>query len=351
MSVCETLIEFEADVHGVDREGKTPLHMASMRGSGVLVRLLLKHGADANVKDKKDLTPADVVKSDSGAESVFGNARKYRGSIYGPPTVNTEKTAWVHQIDEIETPPPPPPPVPSPEKSTVLTIQENEKQEDEAPPSPPTPIYHHPVRPRKHDISRFEMRKRAEKLRNQNERLLTAFTNLISSSSSTMATTITTAPKQRTSALISRSNLESRRSEVALWLKRLRMDRYINTFLLSGFVSLPLVATITKMNLKDMGIAKAHIEKVLGPAIKNLASSQAIMHERARNACDMEYNTRGDDRLVAVRESKTSSTCEYIYVRENERYSPETNDWGRAYPKMSNLKSTDPPRWCDETGT
>ena len=154
-----------------------------MRGSGVLVRLLLKHGADANVKDKKDLTPADVVKSDSGAESVFGNTRKYRGSIYGPPTVNTEKTAWVHQIDEIETPPPPPPPVPSPEKSIVLTVQENEKQEDEAPPSPPTPIYHHPVRPRKHDISRFEMRKRAEKLRNQNQRLLTAFTNLISSSS------------------------------------------------------------------------------------------------------------------------------------------------------------------------
>ena len=86
VSVCETLIEFKADVHSVDREGKTPLHMASMRGSGVLVRLLLKHGADANAKDKKDLTPADVVKSDSGAESVFGNTRKYRGSIYGPPT-------------------------------------------------------------------------------------------------------------------------------------------------------------------------------------------------------------------------------------------------------------------------
>ena len=232
---------------------------------------------------------------------ILGNIEETRG----PPTVNTEKTAWVHQIDEIETPPPPPP-VPSPEKSTLLTIQENEKQEDEAPPSPPTPIYHHPVRPRKHDISRFEMRKRAEKLRNQNQRLLTAFTDLISSSSK--ATTTTTPPKQRTSALISRSNLESRRSEVALWLKRLRMDRYINTFLLSGFVSLPLVATVTKTNLKDMGVAKAHIEKVLGPAIKNLASSQAIMHERARNACDMEYNTRGDDRLVAVRESKTSAT-------------------------------------------
>ena len=69
VSVCETLIEFKADVPR-NREGKRLVAYGFDEGSGVLVRLLLKHGADANAKDK-DLTPADVVKSDSGAESVL----------------------------------------------------------------------------------------------------------------------------------------------------------------------------------------------------------------------------------------------------------------------------------------
>jgi len=362
--VCEKLLMEKADVNSRDSKGLTPLHMASMRGSGVLVRLFLKHGANSEARDMENRTPADVVKSESDAANVLG--RRYRGSLYGPPTTSTKNNAWVHQIKELtvddddddgddvtSTPPPPPQSPQSPQNTSSSRIQEQqqEQQQKEEPPTPPpiTP-YHHPVKPRRHELSRIEMRRKAQKLRDQNNRLVTAFTNLITTQPSYSPSS--SSPKRiMTSELISQSSLESKRSEVALWLKRLRMDRYINTFLLSGFVSLPLVATITNSNLKDMGIAKAHIEKVLVPAIRDLSSSQAIMHERARNACDMEYTTARATNLI-VKESKTSmsSSTKYIYVRENERYSPETHDWGRAYPKHTNLNSTDPPRWCDETG-
>jgi hypothetical protein len=37
--------------------GVTPLHMAVQSGSGKIVRLLLKHGADCNARDSQDMTP------------------------------------------------------------------------------------------------------------------------------------------------------------------------------------------------------------------------------------------------------------------------------------------------------
>jgi ankyrin repeat protein len=57
-------------VDAVDNTGRTPLHLASQCGHLEVVRLLIKHGADANTKNWSQMTPLHLASSSGIPESV-----------------------------------------------------------------------------------------------------------------------------------------------------------------------------------------------------------------------------------------------------------------------------------------
>jgi len=64
VSGLTTLLEQcpETDLDAVDEYGYTPLHLACDRGNIDMVRLLLKKGADHNLKDPDNLSPIELAK-------------------------------------------------------------------------------------------------------------------------------------------------------------------------------------------------------------------------------------------------------------------------------------------------
>jgi 26S proteasome non-ATPase regulatory subunit 10 len=72
------LLERGAAIDARDNDGKTSLHVAVELGKIEVARLLLKHGADVNVRDKIGRTPSqcttqrDILEllSEYGSESV-----------------------------------------------------------------------------------------------------------------------------------------------------------------------------------------------------------------------------------------------------------------------------------------
>jgi len=52
-----------ANIHATDNDGSTPLHFAAEYGNLEVVKLLLKRGADKNLKDKYGNTPLESAKS------------------------------------------------------------------------------------------------------------------------------------------------------------------------------------------------------------------------------------------------------------------------------------------------
>ena len=54
---------YGADVHKASNRNRTPLHAASYEGHIDVARLLLAHGADADVKDEDGDTPVADAKS------------------------------------------------------------------------------------------------------------------------------------------------------------------------------------------------------------------------------------------------------------------------------------------------
>jgi len=58
----------------------TPLHMAVQNGSGNIVRLLLKHGADCNARDSQDMTPL-IYTIIQNQESIAGILLLYGAQI------------------------------------------------------------------------------------------------------------------------------------------------------------------------------------------------------------------------------------------------------------------------------
>ena len=60
------LIEHGADVNALDGKHSTPLHLAAssqLALKGNVVRLLLSHGANVGAKDERDRTPLQIASS------------------------------------------------------------------------------------------------------------------------------------------------------------------------------------------------------------------------------------------------------------------------------------------------
>jgi len=70
VSGLTTLLEQcpEIDLDALDEFGYAPLHLACDRGNIAIVRLLLKKGADHNLKDPDDLSPIELAKEAGQSE-------------------------------------------------------------------------------------------------------------------------------------------------------------------------------------------------------------------------------------------------------------------------------------------
>jgi uncharacterized protein len=69
LEAAEALIAHGANVNAVEPSGVTPLVTAASNGDDPLVRLLLSHGADANVRASCG-TPLDVARANSHASTA-----------------------------------------------------------------------------------------------------------------------------------------------------------------------------------------------------------------------------------------------------------------------------------------
>jgi ankyrin repeat protein len=71
-AAAQVLLEHGASVHVRNKNGQTPLHLASQHGFSGMVALLLKFGADMNVQDDDNMTPLHfAVHLSSGPENGF----------------------------------------------------------------------------------------------------------------------------------------------------------------------------------------------------------------------------------------------------------------------------------------
>ncbi|NPA58483.1 MAG: ankyrin repeat domain-containing protein [Aquificae bacterium] len=59
-----------ADVNAQDDKGGTALHWAVFYGHGDIVRLLLMHGANPDIKDRNGITPVDVARINGRKEML-----------------------------------------------------------------------------------------------------------------------------------------------------------------------------------------------------------------------------------------------------------------------------------------
>ena len=59
--VCEKLLLFGADINAQDDDGNTPLHLAVRFSSKRSAKYLLKHGADATIKNKRGQLPLEAT--------------------------------------------------------------------------------------------------------------------------------------------------------------------------------------------------------------------------------------------------------------------------------------------------
>ena len=54
-------LEHDADVDARDDDHVTPLHLAARNGKHEFIPVLLSHGANVHVRDKRSQTPSDVA--------------------------------------------------------------------------------------------------------------------------------------------------------------------------------------------------------------------------------------------------------------------------------------------------
>ena len=67
--LVQLLLDYDADVEILDRNGETALHLATDRGHLQVTTLLLVHGAKRDIRNKEDKTPFELA-SREGHHSV-----------------------------------------------------------------------------------------------------------------------------------------------------------------------------------------------------------------------------------------------------------------------------------------
>ncbi|XP_057711438.1 arf-GAP with coiled-coil, ANK repeat and PH domain-containing protein 1 isoform X2 [Corythoichthys intestinalis] len=70
LAACEFLLQNGADVNQADRNGRRPLHHATILGHTGLVCLFLKRGADYNARDKNQKDPITIAVDNANADIV-----------------------------------------------------------------------------------------------------------------------------------------------------------------------------------------------------------------------------------------------------------------------------------------
>ncbi len=69
--IAEELINSGANIHIQEHNGGTPLHLhAEKPERAEVLEILLKHGANAGIRDKCELTVLDIAKNYNGEEAV-----------------------------------------------------------------------------------------------------------------------------------------------------------------------------------------------------------------------------------------------------------------------------------------
>jgi ankyrin repeat protein len=65
VSVVQALLQYGATIDALDVKGQTPLRRAVNCRQPQVVRLLVRHGADPSLADRRGVTPRDVARTDA----------------------------------------------------------------------------------------------------------------------------------------------------------------------------------------------------------------------------------------------------------------------------------------------
>lgn len=81
------LVAAGADVNALNADGETPMHLAVGRGSVSGVDALLKAGADATIRDRRNMAPGNLLPDDRSTdlEEEAAIRRLLEGIIPGYP--------------------------------------------------------------------------------------------------------------------------------------------------------------------------------------------------------------------------------------------------------------------------
>jgi ankyrin repeat protein len=87
VKVVQLLLDYHADLKTQDIHGQTALYMASWEGQPAAARILLEHGADANIRTKDNRTPLHTALNEGAARVLleYGADANAKGKDNGTP--------------------------------------------------------------------------------------------------------------------------------------------------------------------------------------------------------------------------------------------------------------------------